>query len=200
MASPNRCTLELSGPIWGTSPEGDQPGWPSATAPSQEAAPGGPQGCHPGRLVAGAGERPRWRHPGRPNARRCRRTRQAGTGRCGHRARQANSRWGGQTEEHTQPRVGARGGRPGGDRRLPGQVRCAADQAQVHRPCAVPMLVSIAAYSLFFGWTFPACFVLLIFVHEMGHVIELRRQGVPATAPLFIPSLGAFVGDEREPT
>jgi len=61
------------------------------------------------------------------------------------------------------------------------------------------MLVSIAAYSLFFGWTFAACFVLLIFVHEMGHVIELRRQGVPATAPLFIPFLGAFVGMKGSP-
>jgi Zn-dependent protease len=61
------------------------------------------------------------------------------------------------------------------------------------------MLVSIAAYSLFFGWTFAACFVLLIFVHEMGHVVELRRQGVPATAPLFIPFLGAFVGMKGSP-
>ncbi|MGD0809479.1 MAG: site-2 protease family protein [Acidimicrobiales bacterium] len=61
------------------------------------------------------------------------------------------------------------------------------------------MLVSVAAYALFFGWTFAACFVLLIFVHEMGHVIELRRQGVPATAPLFIPFLGAFVGMKGSP-
>ena len=34
--------------------------------------------------------------------------------------------------------------------------------------------------------------VLLIFVHELGHVIELRRQGLPASAPLFIPFLGAM--------
>jgi Zn-dependent protease len=55
------------------------------------------------------------------------------------------------------------------------------------------MLVSVAAYAIFFGWTFAVGIVLLILVHEMGHVVVLRRQGVPASAPLFIPFLGAFV-------
>jgi len=41
--------------------------------------------------------------------------------------------------------------------------------------------------------------VLLLFVHELGHVIELRRQGVRASAPLFIPFLGAFVGMRELP-
>ena len=41
--------------------------------------------------------------------------------------------------------------------------------------------------------------VALIFVHEIGHVLELRRQGVPASAPLFIPFLGAFVGMKQMP-
>ena len=61
------------------------------------------------------------------------------------------------------------------------------------------MLVSIAAYSLFFGWSFAVGIVLLILVHEMGHVIELRRQGVPASAPLFIPFIGAFVNMRGSP-
>ena len=61
------------------------------------------------------------------------------------------------------------------------------------------MLVSIVAYSLFFGWSFAVGIVLLILVHEMGHVIELRRQGVPASAPLFIPFLGAFVNMRGSP-
>src|SRR5262245_57420907 len=43
------------------------------------------------------------------------------------------------------------------------------------------MLISIAAYSLFFGWTFAIGFVLLLLVHEMGHVIQLRREGVNAS-------------------
>jgi Zn-dependent protease len=61
------------------------------------------------------------------------------------------------------------------------------------------MLVSIAAYSLLWGWKFAVGIVLLLLVHEMGHVLELRRQGVPASAPLFIPFLGAFVGMKQMP-
>jgi Zn-dependent protease len=61
------------------------------------------------------------------------------------------------------------------------------------------MLVSIGAYALIWGWQFAVGFVLLLFVHEMGHVIQLRREGVPATAPMFIPFLGAVVGMKRLP-
>jgi len=61
------------------------------------------------------------------------------------------------------------------------------------------MLVSIAAYAWIWGWWFAVGFVLLIFVHELGHVLELRRQGVPASAPLFIPFLGAVVGMRELP-
>jgi Zn-dependent protease len=55
------------------------------------------------------------------------------------------------------------------------------------------MLVSLAAYSLIWGWKFALGFILLLFVHEMGHVIQLRREGIPASAPMFIPFLGAVV-------
>ena len=61
------------------------------------------------------------------------------------------------------------------------------------------MLVSIAAYTWIWGLPFAIGFVLLIFVHELGHVLELRRQGVPASAPLFIPFLGAVVGMKELP-
>jgi Zn-dependent protease len=54
-------------------------------------------------------------------------------------------------------------------------------------------LVSVAAYSLFWGWQFAAGFVVLLFVHEMGHVIALRREGIRASAPMFVPFLGAVV-------
>ena len=54
-------------------------------------------------------------------------------------------------------------------------------------------LVSVAAYSLFFGWEFAAGFVVLLFVHEMGHVIALRREGIKASAPMFIPFMGAAI-------
>lgn len=55
------------------------------------------------------------------------------------------------------------------------------------------MLVSIGAYSFIWGWRFAVGFVLLLLVHEMGHVIQLRREGIPASAPMFIPFLGAVV-------
>ncbi len=54
-------------------------------------------------------------------------------------------------------------------------------------------LVSVAAYSLFWGWTFALGFVVLLFVHEMGHVLQLRREGIKASAPMFIPFLGALI-------
>ncbi len=55
------------------------------------------------------------------------------------------------------------------------------------------MLVSIVAYQLIFGWPFAVGFVLLLLVHEMGHVIQLRREGIQASAPIFIPFLGAVI-------
>lgn len=61
------------------------------------------------------------------------------------------------------------------------------------------MLVSVAAYALIWGWKFAAGFVVLLFVHEMGHVIQLRREGIKASAPLFVPFLGAFVGMKQMP-
>jgi Zn-dependent protease len=53
--------------------------------------------------------------------------------------------------------------------------------------------VSVAAYSLIWGWEFAAGFVALIFLHEMGHVIALRREGIRASAPMFIPFMGAVI-------
>jgi Zn-dependent protease len=55
------------------------------------------------------------------------------------------------------------------------------------------MIVSIAAYALLWGWQFGVGLVLLLFVHEIGHVIQLRREGIEASAPMFIPFLGAVV-------
>jgi Zn-dependent protease len=55
------------------------------------------------------------------------------------------------------------------------------------------MFISIAAYTLAFGWPIAVGLVLLLFVHEMGHVIQLRREGVEASVPVFIPFLGAMI-------
>jgi Zn-dependent protease len=55
------------------------------------------------------------------------------------------------------------------------------------------MLVSVAAYALIWGWKFAAGFVALLFVHELGHYIQLRREGVRPGGMVFIPFLGAAV-------
>ncbi len=54
-------------------------------------------------------------------------------------------------------------------------------------------MVSVAAYSLLWGWEFAVGFVVLLFVHEMGHVVALRREGIHASSPMFIPFLGAVI-------
>jgi Zn-dependent protease len=55
------------------------------------------------------------------------------------------------------------------------------------------MLLSLGVYWTAWGWQFAAGLVLSIYVHEMGHVIALRRYGFKATAPMFIPGLGALI-------
>lgn len=55
------------------------------------------------------------------------------------------------------------------------------------------MLVFLGVYTSMYGWKFALGFVLSIYVHEMGHVFELRQYGIAATSPMFIPFLGAFV-------
>ncbi|HEX9998061.1 MAG TPA: site-2 protease family protein [Abditibacterium sp.] len=61
------------------------------------------------------------------------------------------------------------------------------------------MFVSIGFYALLFGWKFAFGFVLLIFVHEMGHVIALKRRGIPIEGMFFIPFLGAAVSFKKRP-
>jgi Zn-dependent protease len=55
------------------------------------------------------------------------------------------------------------------------------------------MAVSILAYTTIWGFSFAVGFVVLLLIHELGHVLELRRQGIKASAPMFIPFLGALI-------
>lgn len=64
---------------------------------------------------------------------------------------------------------------------------------------ALTMIVSIGAYALLFPLWFAVGLVALIWVHEMGHVIQLRREGIKASAPMFVPFLGAFVAMKQMP-
>jgi Zn-dependent protease len=61
------------------------------------------------------------------------------------------------------------------------------------------MLVSVGAYALIWSWRFGLGFVLLLLIHEMGHVIQLRREGIKASAPMFIPFMGALVAMKEMP-
>ena len=63
---------------------------------------------------------------------------------------------------------------------------------------AATMLISIAAYSLFFGWTFAAAFVIVILIDEMGHVCSCAARA-SRHSPMFIPFLGAVVGMREMP-
>jgi Zn-dependent protease len=55
------------------------------------------------------------------------------------------------------------------------------------------LFISVAGYALIWGWTFGAGFVLLILVHELGHYLEAKREGLDPKLPVFIPFLGAYV-------
>jgi Zn-dependent protease len=55
------------------------------------------------------------------------------------------------------------------------------------------MVASVFFYSFRFGWKFATGFVLLIFVHEMGHIIAMRMKKMNASLPMFIPMLGAVI-------
>jgi Zn-dependent protease len=55
------------------------------------------------------------------------------------------------------------------------------------------MLVSLVVYAFVFGWKYAAGFIVLLFVHEMGHYVAARRRGLDVGAPTFIPFVGAWV-------
>jgi Zn-dependent protease len=55
------------------------------------------------------------------------------------------------------------------------------------------MLASLGVYWAIYGWAFALGLVVSIYIHEMGHVAEIRRYGFPAGAPVFIPGFGALI-------
>ena len=60
-------------------------------------------------------------------------------------------------------------------------------------PTLLSMAASVGLYWTIWGWRFAVGLVASIYVHEMGHVFALRRYGIAASAPMFIPGLGAFI-------
>ena len=61
------------------------------------------------------------------------------------------------------------------------------------------VFLSVGGYALIFGWRFAIGFVLLILVHEVGHYVEARRQGLSPSLPVFVPFLGAYVALKGQP-
>lgn len=61
------------------------------------------------------------------------------------------------------------------------------------------MIIMIAVYAMLFGWRYAVGIVLLLFVHELGHLIASRRMGLATGLPVFIPFVGAFIKLKQEP-
>jgi Zn-dependent protease len=61
------------------------------------------------------------------------------------------------------------------------------------------MLLSVGVYALIWGWWFALGFVLLIFVHECGHLLMAKKIGLKVSAPMFIPFMGAFIALKEAP-
>jgi Zn-dependent protease len=61
------------------------------------------------------------------------------------------------------------------------------------------MVLSIGVYAMYWGWMFALGLVLLIFVHECGHLIVARSFGLKVGAPVFIPFMGALIALKEAP-
>lgn len=64
---------------------------------------------------------------------------------------------------------------------------------------AISMLVSLGVYTLAFELNFAIGFIILLFCHEIGHVIASRVVGLKASHPLFLPFIGAVINLNRAP-
>ena len=61
------------------------------------------------------------------------------------------------------------------------------------------MLLMIWIYTKMWGWQFGVGFVLLLLVHECGHLIVAKKFGLKVGAPVFIPFMGAFIALKEAP-
>ncbi len=64
----------------------------------------------------------------------------------------------------------------------------------------ISMFIMIWVYATQFGGLYAIGFVLLIAVHEMGHVLAARGVGFKVSMPIFIPFVGAFISMKQQPT
>jgi Zn-dependent protease len=66
-------------------------------------------------------------------------------------------------------------------------------------PTLVSMVLSLGALTLFYGPAFGAGLLALIAVHESGHLLFARREGIKVSAPIFLGPLGAVIGLRQPP-
>lgn len=55
------------------------------------------------------------------------------------------------------------------------------------------IFIAVGGYALIWGWRFATGFVLLILLHELGHYVEAKREGLNPQLPIFVPFLMAYV-------
>jgi Zn-dependent protease len=61
------------------------------------------------------------------------------------------------------------------------------------------MLLSFMVYAGLWGWRFAAGFILLLFIHELGHFAAARQRGLQVGLPTFIPFVGAWIDLKDQP-
>jgi Zn-dependent protease len=66
-------------------------------------------------------------------------------------------------------------------------------------PTLISMVLSLGALALFYGPAFGAGLLALIAVHEFGHLIFARYEGVRASMPVFLGPFGAVIGLRQPP-
>lgn len=61
------------------------------------------------------------------------------------------------------------------------------------------MMLMILVYTYMYGWKYAVGIVVLLFIHEMGHLTASRRLGIDTSLPMFIPFIGAIIQMKEEP-
>lgn len=61
------------------------------------------------------------------------------------------------------------------------------------------MLLMVGVYTALWGWKYAVGFVVLLLVHECGHLVAAKQFGLKVGAPVFIPFMGAFIALKDAP-
>jgi len=61
------------------------------------------------------------------------------------------------------------------------------------------MAAMLGVYSALYGWRFAAGFTVQLLIHELGHVFVAWRYGIPVSAPMFVPFVGALILMKERP-